>query len=133
MPGPTRQTQTCPTDQIVVGFSGRSGADVDQIVVLCAPLTISGASPTFTLSVGSEAAKSISLKDEIALIDPETNEPIATMRVTEKYSIDKAHECKSVFKTTDTEHPGVKMVMAQGEVNLAGERRQAAELPGAIE
>jgi sulfate adenylyltransferase len=73
-----------------------------------------------TLSVGAEAAKSIAVKDEIALIDPETNQPIATMRVTEKYSIDKAHECKSVFKTTDTEHPGVKMVMAQGEVNLAG-------------
>ena len=42
------------------------------------------------------------------------------MRVTEKYRIDKAHECLSVFKTTDAEHPGVKMVMEQGEVNLAG-------------
>ena len=26
----------------------------------------------------------------------------------------------SVFRTTDAEHPGVKMVMQQGEVNLAG-------------
>jgi len=26
----------------------------------------------------------------------------------------------SVFRATDTEHPGVKMVMQQGEVNLAG-------------
>ena len=42
------------------------------------------------------------------------------MTVTEKYTIDKAHECKSVFRTTDIDHPGVKMVMEQGEVNLAG-------------
>jgi sulfate adenylyltransferase len=26
----------------------------------------------------------------------------------------------AVFKTTDLEHPGVKMVMEQGDVNLAG-------------
>ena len=42
------------------------------------------------------------------------------MTVTEKYRIDKAHECQSVFKTTDVEHPGVRMVMEQGDVNLAG-------------
>jgi sulfate adenylyltransferase len=42
------------------------------------------------------------------------------MKVTEKYVIDKAHECATVFKTTDPEHPGVKMVMEQADVNLAG-------------
>ncbi len=42
------------------------------------------------------------------------------MKVTEKYAIDKAHECAMVYKTTDLEHPGVKMVMEQGDVNLAG-------------
>ncbi|HCO58754.1 MAG TPA: sulfate adenylyltransferase, partial [Porticoccaceae bacterium] len=57
---------------------------------------------------------------DIALIDGETNEIMGTMTLTEKYSIDKAHECQQVFKTTDSAHPGVKMVMDQGEVNLAG-------------
>jgi sulfate adenylyltransferase len=42
------------------------------------------------------------------------------MRVTESYRIDKAHECKAVFRTTEAAHPGVQMVMQQGEVNLAG-------------
>jgi len=42
------------------------------------------------------------------------------MCVTEKYAIDKAHECATVFKTTDAKHPGVKLVMEQGEINLAG-------------
>jgi sulfate adenylyltransferase len=45
------------------------------------------------------------------------------LSVTEKYRIDKAHECQSVFKTTDAHHPGVRMVMEQGDVNLAGPLR----------
>jgi sulfate adenylyltransferase len=73
-----------------------------------------------TLSVDTETAEGIAEGDDIALIDPETGEPLATMTVSEKYTIDKAHECQSVFKTTDTEHPGVAMVMAQGDVNVGG-------------
>ncbi len=42
------------------------------------------------------------------------------MTITEKYVIDKAHECKTVFRTTDSAHPGVKMVMEQADVNLSG-------------
>jgi sulfate adenylyltransferase len=57
---------------------------------------------------------------EIALMDPDGDDVLATMRVSEKYRIDKAHECMSVFKTTALEHPGVKLVMQQGDVNLAG-------------
>src|SRR5262249_53304086 len=37
-----------------------------------------------------------------------------------KYVIDKALECKTVFRTVESEHPGVRMVMEQGAVNLAG-------------
>jgi sulfate adenylyltransferase len=57
---------------------------------------------------------------ELALTDTDSGEPLATMRVTESYKIDKASECQSVFRTTDTAHPGVAMVMAQPEFNLAG-------------
>src|SRR5439155_902738 len=67
-----------------------------------------------------QQADAIKVGADVALIDTETNEILATMKVTEKYAIDKAHECMKVFKTTDAEHPGVKMVMEQGEVNLAG-------------
>lgn len=58
--------------------------------------------------------------DEIALVDEETGTTIATMQVTEKYTIDKEHECETVFTTTDIDHPGVVKVMAQGTYNLAG-------------
>jgi sulfate adenylyltransferase len=73
-----------------------------------------------TLSTDQVTANGIKEGAEIALVDGESNEIMATMKVTEKYTIDKAHECMMVYKTADTEHPGVKMVMEQGEVNLAG-------------
>jgi sulfate adenylyltransferase len=57
---------------------------------------------------------------EISLISGETQEIMGTMKVTESYQIDKEFECKNVFKTTDSEHPGVKMVMEQKGWNVAG-------------
>ena len=73
-----------------------------------------------TLSTDTATAAGFHTGGDIALIDPDDDSILATMKVTEKYSINKAHECATVFKTTDMEHPGVKMVMEQGEVNLAG-------------
>ena len=73
-----------------------------------------------TLSAPAAEAAAIAVGGEVALLDPDDGAVLATMLVTEKYAIDKAHECASVFRTTDAEHPGVQMVMAQGEVNLAG-------------
>ena len=73
-----------------------------------------------TLSADAASAAPLKLGSDIALVDPEDGSALATMKVTEKYGIDKAHECKAVFRTTDAEHPGVAMVRAQGEVNLAG-------------
>ena len=69
-----------------------------------------------TLSTDADVA----LGSEIALADPDGGGLLATMRVTEKYAIDKARECAAVFRTTDPAHPGVKMVMQQAGTNLAG-------------
>jgi sulfate adenylyltransferase len=69
-----------------------------------------------TLSTDEDVAAG----SEVALTDPDDGEVLATLRITERYAIDKAHECRSVFRTTDPSHPGVKMVMAQGRWNLAG-------------
>ncbi|HOC44423.1 MAG TPA: sulfate adenylyltransferase [Thermoanaerobaculales bacterium] len=73
-----------------------------------------------TLSATAELAGRIALGEDVALWDEETGELMATMTVNEKYAIDKAHECSTVFRTTDQAHPGVAMVMAQADVNLAG-------------
>ena len=73
-----------------------------------------------TLSADGARAAAIRTGSEIALLDPDDGTPLATMRVTEVYTIDKAHECTAVFRTTDAAHPGVRMVIEQGGLNLAG-------------
>jgi sulfate adenylyltransferase len=72
------------------------------------------------LSTDEPTAMSLNIGFDIALVDNETDEITATMTVIEKYHIDKDHECNTIYKTTDPEHPGVKMVLEQGDVNLAG-------------
>jgi sulfate adenylyltransferase len=88
-----------------------------------------------TLSADKSDADAITVGDEIALFDAEANEVMATMKVTEKYEMsqaDKEYECEKVFMGEGTktpadfweiardDHPGVQMVMAQKDVNLAG-------------
>jgi sulfate adenylyltransferase len=73
-----------------------------------------------TLSTGDATAATFHTGKDVALVDPDGGEILATIKVTEKYKINKAHECATVFRTTDVEHPGVRMVMEQGNVNIAG-------------
>lgn len=81
-----------------------------------------------TLSTTKGQADSLKKGEEVALIDEETGELMGTMKVMEKYTIDKEHECKQVFRTTDHAHPGVHKVMTQEEVNLAGPVKVLNEL-----
>jgi len=73
-----------------------------------------------TLSAEQSLAGAVAVGEEVALWDTETDSLMGTMKVAEKYGIDKAHECRQVFRTNDEKHPGVEKVMAQGPLNLAG-------------
>ncbi len=88
-----------------------------------------------TLDASADDAAKINVGDEIALFDPEREEFMATMKVTEKFEMteaDKTFECEKVFmgegtataeefwKIAKDDHPGVQMVMEQGAFNLAG-------------
>lgn len=73
-----------------------------------------------TFSVDEATAYDVAVGDDIAIIDPNDGHALATMRVSEKYSVDKALECRNVFGTVDPAHPGVKMVTDQPAINLAG-------------
>ena len=46
-----------------------------------------------TLSTDVATADSLALGDEVALTDPDDSSVLAILRVTEKYRIDKQHEC----------------------------------------
>ena len=72
-----------------------------------------------TVSVPEDIASSISLGETIALID-ENATIYGTLKVDEKYTINKELECREVYKTLDPEHPGVEKVMSQEPINLAG-------------
>ncbi|MCT4534045.1 sulfate adenylyltransferase [Halodesulfovibrio sp.] len=87
-----------------------------------------------TLDASKAEADAIAVGEEIALV--RDGIVFATMKVEEKFEMteaDKKWECEKVFKGEGEEsaddvfwkialedHPGVKMVMAQKEVNLAG-------------
>ena len=104
-----------------------------------------------TLDVSKADADAIKVGDEIALYYPKRDEIMATMKVTEKFEMteaDKVFECEKVFmgegtptaaefwKIAKDDHPGVQMVMSQGEYNLAGpvkvlsEAEYPTEYPG---
>ena len=80
-----------------------------------------------TLSISQELANALKPGDEIALCNEDETEILAMMEVEELYTIDKDHECKSVYRTTDLAHPGVQKVMEQKPVNVGGKVRVLSE------
>jgi len=78
-----------------------------------------------TLSVTQEEARSSIVGQEIALTsaaDGNGQKIVATMLVEDRYSYDKEREAREVYRTTDTDHPGVaNLYRRQGEVLLGGE------------
>lgn len=72
-----------------------------------------------TLPVSLAVADALTEGDLVRL-DDANGEFIGVLELSEKYTYDKTHEATQVYRTDDANHPGVKVVYAQGEVNLAG-------------
>ena len=72
-----------------------------------------------TLSCDHDTADAIAVGEDVALAD-QAGSLLGVLGVQEKYAIDRALESDRVFGTTDEGHPGVRKVMEQGAVNLAG-------------
>ncbi len=75
-----------------------------------------------TVSVSDNQAKTLKLGDDIALKTPD-GQIIGILNVDSMYRPDKQFEAMQVFTTTDQNHPGVAMLMAQPPVNLGGKVR----------
>ena len=71
------------------------------------------------LAVTKEEANDIKVGQCIALPD-EQGKILAVMEVSEKFPHAKGKEAETVYKTKDIAHPGVAVVMAQGEICLGG-------------
>jgi sulfate adenylyltransferase len=74
-----------------------------------------------TLSTSRTEADGLREGDDVALWDAESEQVLAVLHLAEKYDHDRERECREVYRTTDLEHPGVALVMDQGEVCLGGE------------
>ena len=72
-----------------------------------------------TLSTSVDISSSIKIGDEVALVN-DSLKIFGTLKVEQKYSIDKNYECLHVFSTADPAHPGVAKVLEQGKINLSG-------------
>jgi hypothetical protein len=46
-------TRTCSDNQVIVGFEGRAGDWVDQLVFHCAPLSVSGQPGAYAVTIGT--------------------------------------------------------------------------------
>ncbi len=80
-----------------------------------------------TLSVSKERADSLKEGQEVALADDESDELMGIMTIGEKYTYDKQHEAKQVFRTDDAEHPGVQKVYNQYDALLSGPVKALSE------
>ncbi len=72
------------------------------------------------LPILDEVFNNLKIGDEVALYD-KNNRLIAIMVVEDKFNLDLENYCKNVFKTTDIEHPGVKVVKEAGNNFIGGE------------
>jgi sulfate adenylyltransferase len=73
-----------------------------------------------TCSTDARTADRIKPGQRVALVDA-AKQLLAVLTVSELYAHDKAKEAQKVYKTDSAQHPGVAVVMAQGDVCLGGE------------
>ena len=71
-----------------------------------------------TLSVTKEKERDLHAGDDVVLY--EDDRPLGILHLAEKFSYDKEREAAEVYGTTETAHPGVKVVYDQGDVYLGG-------------
>ncbi|NJN48767.1 MAG: sulfate adenylyltransferase [Alkalinema sp. RL_2_19] len=101
----------------LTGFMGQ--ADYEGVVVKMHLTNGLPWSVPITLSVTEAVAAPLEIGSYIRL-DDETGRYIGVLQLTEKYTYDKQKEAINVYRTDEAKHPGVAVVYAQGEINLAG-------------
>ena len=72
-----------------------------------------------TLQMPAAEADKYPLDTDIALVHP-NGDIVAVMSVTSKYQPNQQREAEAVYQTTDSNHPGVQAMLAEGEVYLGG-------------
>ena len=116
--------QQCDLEMIAVGamspLAGFMGqADYDSV---CDNMTLANGTAwpvPITCAVETAVADGVSVGDSVRLNDGQ-GRLLGFLTVEERYPHDKKKQALGVFKTEEDAHPGVKVLMAEGDVCLAG-------------
>lgn len=73
-----------------------------------------------TLAVTQHQADALDIGDDVALF-ADDGTLVALLLLSDQYTYDKAAEAQAIYGTTDTAHPGVARLYAQGDVYLGGD------------
>lgn len=105
------------------GFSPLAGfMDSDDYESVVSDMRLANGLPwsiPITLPVSEEVADTLSEGKWVRLDDP-NGRFVGVLELTQKYSYNKAHEAINVYRTDDTNHPGVKALYEQGSMYIAG-------------
>ena len=72
------------------------------------------------LGVTDDELHRIGAASSVALVATDGGDPLAVLRVAERFARDKAKEAVSVYRTDDLEHPGVRALFDAGDQCVAG-------------
>jgi len=73
-----------------------------------------------TLSVSEEESSELSLGERIALVGEQDSIIYGVLEVGSIYKVDQQEEARQVFKTIDSEHPGVKKLLERSSIYIGG-------------
>lgn len=73
-----------------------------------------------TLSVSEQEAAELSIEERIALVGEQDGIVYGLLEVGSIYKVDQQYEARQVFKTTDSEHPGVKKLLERSPIYIGG-------------
>ncbi|NOT01760.1 MAG: sulfate adenylyltransferase [Phycisphaerales bacterium] len=118
------ERQQCDLEMIAVGaMSPLTGfVGQDDYNRICEKMTLADGTVwpfPITCSVDADTAGKVKVGGKVALLDDDRR-LLGLMTVTEKYPHDKKKQAELAYKTTDVAHPGVKVLMSEGDVCLAG-------------
>ncbi|BBI35999.1 sulfate adenylyltransferase [Cohnella abietis] len=73
-----------------------------------------------TLAVTNDQAANLSVGQQAALVGDTDGIVYGVIDIDSLYTVDKQHEAKQIFKTNDTEHPGVVKLLDRPDIYVGG-------------
>lgn len=118
------QREQCDLELLAIGAMSplKTFVDDKDFHSICEKMRLANGLPwsmPVTCSVDKATAETIELGSQIVLTDDQ-DRALAVLTVEEKYHHDKKLEAEKAYGTTDEAHPGVAVVLAQGDVCLSG-------------